>query len=391
MIVRHNGTRFAMTEIHFAVIPFDYSGQLSALLRYPAVPSNPQITMPHTSLLLRQALSLRASPTPTAGVTIVMENRDFLSIPAEVPEAPVSRRPPGGRPTRGGHKAGTLSFDHRRDLTGIQDLISSRLSDVNSAVASTVSEFRVRFFPGVYVDFTEEIFKKNLPELSLNDISSALMGPGEVSSDFSTPRYQAMSRQVTKSPRQTHQTEEPEDQHTRNAELARAMSWSLETLRSAPTGMGIEQIEKRKAVAMETLSYVQQILSGSSISLLDESRLRCPWDGARDRSATQEKTPAVVSRQAATVPFAASGGSKSPGKPNPFSRHDSSISNLGQGRSSPRTGQSSSLFSPSSPTNLRHDSAMSLHMKATSQPSSTSRQSSDDRLPVADDPLGALD
>jgi TBC1 domain family protein 5 len=48
----------------------------------------------HTALLLRQALTLQMSPTAATGSSIVIENRNLLNLPVEVPESPpqTSRR-----------------------------------------------------------------------------------------------------------------------------------------------------------------------------------------------------------------------------------------------------------------------------------------------------------
>ena len=80
-----------------AVIPADYSTQLTHLLRYPALDrsSAPPSSLHPCSLLLRQALTLQMSPTPATGVSIVHENENLLGISTEVPDPP----PP---PTRRG-------------------------------------------------------------------------------------------------------------------------------------------------------------------------------------------------------------------------------------------------------------------------------------------------
>ena len=84
-----------------AVIPSDCSGQLTYLLRYSSnfsSESMPSIAPHHTALLLRQALTLQMSPTVATGSSIVIENRNLLNLPVEVPESPpqTSRRR-GGR------------------------------------------------------------------------------------------------------------------------------------------------------------------------------------------------------------------------------------------------------------------------------------------------------
>jgi TBC1 domain family protein 5 len=93
------------TNLHITVIPSDYSGQLTYLLRYSSnfpLESTPSTAPHHTALLLRQALTLQMSPTPAAAASVVLENRNLLNLPAEVPESPpkASRRRegrPGGR------------------------------------------------------------------------------------------------------------------------------------------------------------------------------------------------------------------------------------------------------------------------------------------------------
>lgn len=134
------------------VISSDYSGQLTYLLRYPsdATPTSP--TVIHTSLLLQQAQALQASATPSTGVTIVMQNRDLLGIPVDVPipeVEPPRRRPArgGAAPGRGGIRFGSQTLGRtlsdRRDPFGIPEMIAKGLWDINGAVSSTVSEIRV--------------------------------------------------------------------------------------------------------------------------------------------------------------------------------------------------------------------------------------------------------
>lgn len=92
------------------MIPADYSSQLTYLLRYPgnaaaAGGSQEDTPVHHAILLLRQALTLQMSPTPTIGVSIIHENKNLLGIPTEVP-APIS--PPVRRRSRMGE--GRQSF-----------------------------------------------------------------------------------------------------------------------------------------------------------------------------------------------------------------------------------------------------------------------------------------
>ena len=102
-----------MHRVHIShlppVIPSDYSTQLTFLLRYPTPPVHemPVPTMNehsfaacHTTLLLRQALSLQISPTVATGASVVYENHNLLNIVSEVPEPPpppTKRRAEPGR------------------------------------------------------------------------------------------------------------------------------------------------------------------------------------------------------------------------------------------------------------------------------------------------------
>lgn len=85
------------------VIPSDYSGQLTYLLRYSSnlpIESTPSAAPHHTALLLRQALTLQMSPTAATGVSIVFENCNLLNLPVEVPEPPPpAPRRRSGRPS----------------------------------------------------------------------------------------------------------------------------------------------------------------------------------------------------------------------------------------------------------------------------------------------------
>lgn len=75
------------------MIPADYSGQLTTLLRYPTPSSSKIDGAPHHAiLLLRQALALQMAPNPATGSSIVMENRNLLGISIEVPDIPVLER-----------------------------------------------------------------------------------------------------------------------------------------------------------------------------------------------------------------------------------------------------------------------------------------------------------
>lgn len=155
--------RFEESGLHLLpVLQSDYSGQLTMLLRYPALPSEAEAStdgMPHhTSLLLRQALAFQMSPTPTTGVSVVLENRNLLNIPLEVPESP----PASDQVRRLGHtprekSASTSDLSHGRGHLprspppqfGFPEGIARGLLErgetlgINKSFMNAVSEFRV--------------------------------------------------------------------------------------------------------------------------------------------------------------------------------------------------------------------------------------------------------
>lgn len=147
------------------MIPSDYSSQLTFLLRYPPPPRVTTSDLPHhTSLLLRQAIALQMSPSPSAGSSIVIENRNLLNIPIEVPDPPPI---PARRTARPGEtrklsvssgSSGPEPSGGRLDLSrqplhqmGLPESIARGLLDrgesmgINRTFLSAVSELRVSF------------------------------------------------------------------------------------------------------------------------------------------------------------------------------------------------------------------------------------------------------
>ena len=75
-----------LIKVRPLVLPADYTGQLTVLLRYPSPQRSLDydIGVKHTSLLVRQALALQMSPTPATGVSLMNENWNLLNIPMDV-------------------------------------------------------------------------------------------------------------------------------------------------------------------------------------------------------------------------------------------------------------------------------------------------------------------
>jgi TBC1 domain family member 5 len=154
------------TNSQTTVIPSDYSGQLTCLLRYSSnfpMESTSSTAPYHTALLLRQALTLQMSPTAAVGASIVFENHNLLNLPAEVPESPpktshrLGGRPSGRRKSASETRAGPPESGHssrgslRRAANGQLNLpdFAKGLLDrgealgINKTFINAVSEIKV--------------------------------------------------------------------------------------------------------------------------------------------------------------------------------------------------------------------------------------------------------
>jgi hypothetical protein len=116
-------------------------------------------------LLLRQALALQMSPTPSTGISIIIENRNLLGIPLEVPvpqPSPIRNR--AGLQVRESSALEGQSRDitgsmnsHTRNSSsqlplGLPEAIARGFLDkgeslgINKAFMSAVSDLKVSFF-----------------------------------------------------------------------------------------------------------------------------------------------------------------------------------------------------------------------------------------------------
>jgi TBC1 domain family member 5 len=138
------------------VIPGDYSGQLTTLLRYPSPTSANKVegAPHHTVLLLRQALALQMAPMPATGASIAMENRTLLNISLEVPTlSPASSTRRIARPPLSGSSGDTPTRGHSRQVSSpahaISDMLTRGLVErgeslgINKTLLNAVTEIRV--------------------------------------------------------------------------------------------------------------------------------------------------------------------------------------------------------------------------------------------------------
>jgi len=136
-----------------AVIPAEYTEQLTCLMRYLPLDTPIEGVAP-TALLVQQALRLQQSPSPSTGVSVVMQNRDLLNIPAVVPDPPArpARRTRESRAASMHGRPPMMHSQSARELqVGLPEMIARNLLDkseglgINRAFFNTVSEIRVRF------------------------------------------------------------------------------------------------------------------------------------------------------------------------------------------------------------------------------------------------------
>jgi TBC1 domain family member 5 len=142
------------------VIPADYSEQLAYLLRYPSPTGDLSLAI---SLLLQQAVRLSQEPNTSTGASIVLQNRNILGIPIEVPEAPAATNPRRRR----AHAGQPSSSIEKREasLGGFPEMLARNILDkgeslgINRAIVNTVSELRVRLIHSLSSSANESLEK----------------------------------------------------------------------------------------------------------------------------------------------------------------------------------------------------------------------------------------
>ncbi|KAG8885225.1 hypothetical protein FRB98_001907 [Tulasnella sp. 332] len=306
------------------------------------------------------ALFIRSAPTPTSGVTIVMENRDTLGITFEAPEPPPlptrrqNRGPPGAatRMQVGRQAGGSLDVRYTGGAAGggggvLQDMIASRFNDVNSAVFSTVSEFR-----------------RNLPELSLPELPSALLQrPATTTPELSSYPF-SMSpgsnhRKISGTDSSTRFELEKEIAAMRNVQmkLGHAVDWSLDVLQR-PRLDGQEDEERIRAV--ECMAYVRDVLMSGELGGVDERRL-ARWEPPRPPPVSDDPVPSpeesainLNSNKPPAIslaPRAIGGAATIAGRPSNHLRPGISINPSNMSTTPPRTSPFSRYEAPSPGSN----------------------------------------
>ncbi|KAI6117723.1 RabGAP TBC [Pisolithus croceorrhizus] len=287
-----------LIRIRTKLIPSDYSTQLTYLLRYPPCPAPDPGAPHHIVLLIRHATALEISPSPATGATLMMENRNMLNIPLDVPDPPVARRRP--RQAERTHQAmspetsnmGTTGSQAYSPQLSFPELLARGLLDrgeslgINRTVMNAVSEL-----------------KRNLPDLT----STLVRSP-----PFATSSFSAYPLLDEKSPEERYTRDhrsdlesarELADLRRQNKCLGEAVGWVLDTLGQESAS---DTYQSQRKQALESLSYVRDVLTGQ-VEEVDERRL---WGEAefKKRWEFRQKSPPPSSESSTTGRDMRSGG-----------------------------------------------------------------------------------
>ncbi|KAF9264818.1 RabGAP/TBC, partial [Marasmius fiardii PR-910] len=264
-----------LIRIRNQLIPADYTGQLSVLLKYPAAPTSGEPGFGHhTSLLIRQALALQMSPNPSTGLSLVTENRNLLGIPIEVPEpAPAPRR--RAAQTISDKSSPRRSSEHTRQASspqlGFPEMFARGIVErgeslgINKTLMSAVSELR-----------------RNIPELAASFMrtptpnSDSVFPLADETSPVERPPWEPKSRlQIEREIGQIQTT---------NKLLGESLTWVVDALlQDESEATNPTQLKRRKQEALETLSYMRDILNGS-VNGIDQERLFTEEENAKRKS-----------------------------------------------------------------------------------------------------------
>ncbi|KAI0329862.1 RabGAP/TBC [Cubamyces sp. BRFM 1775] len=303
-----------LVRIRNKLIPADYSSQLTYLLRYPsnalaAGGSAEDPPIHHATLLLRQALTLQMSPTPTIGVSIIHENKNLLGIPTEVPppiSPPVRRRPrmgegrqsftsdPSVRPDAGSSIKGQQHNRQPSTSMGLPETFARGILErgeslgINKTVMNAVSEL-----------------KRNLPDLA-TALGRLPLTPQPTNPAYPlSPERPAAERPPWEPKSRFEMEREIAQLRTLQKKLGDTMGWVVDTLLLDESGVEDEAakktVEKRKREALECLSYVRDVLKGTVTDVEDERLVGEEETKRRQEKERQEKEAAeALSRRHST-------------------------------------------------------------------------------------------
>ncbi|KAI0637423.1 hypothetical protein C8Q77DRAFT_1097485 [Trametes polyzona] len=271
-----------LIRIRNKLIPADYSTQLTYLLRYPgnaaaAGGSREETPVHHATLLLRQALTLQMSPTPTIGVSVIHENKNLLGIPTEVPppiSPPVRRRPrlgegrqsftgdPSNRAEPGGSGSRAIHNRQQSSPMGLPESLARGILErgeslgINKTVMNAVSEL-----------------KRNLPDLA-TALGRLPLTPQPANAAYPLSPERPTTERPPWEPRSRFEMEREIAQlQALQRKLGDTVGWVVDTLlldESEADEAAKKTVEKRKREALECLSYVRDVLKGAVTEVEDE-------------------------------------------------------------------------------------------------------------------------
>ncbi|KAJ7452501.1 rab-GTPase-TBC domain-containing protein [Mycena galericulata] len=259
-----------LIRIRNELIPSDYSGQLTTLLRYP---SHPTTNGPHhTSILLRQALALQMSPNQATGNALVLENRNFLSLPMEVPEPPPPPQRRGARSRDKPLAAAKTGADARQPPAQMglevfaRGLIERGESlGINKTLMSAVPELR-----------------RNLSELAASFVRS----PTAPSFPMNDERLPEERPPWEPKSRLEIEREIAKLQST-NRRLGQSLGWAVDVLlQDEAETKDLERLKSSKREALEAISYVRDVLTRNQTEI-EEDRLFSEAETARRKAARE--------------------------------------------------------------------------------------------------------
>ncbi|KDR81561.1 hypothetical protein GALMADRAFT_239585 [Galerina marginata CBS 339.88] len=288
-----------LIRIRNELIPADYSGQLTTLLRYPSPSSSMKIegAPHHAILLLRQALALQLAPSPATGASIVMENRTLLDIPIEVPTTLSNSSPRQSRNVRppstispSSHLEG-IGRNHSRQASspvGISEMFTRGLVErgeslgINKTFMNAVTEIR-----------------RNIPELAA---TLGVRTPHQQLSSFPLVDERPVEERPPWEPRTRFEIERDISQmHSRDKSLGESLAWIVDALlQDESEAKDTERIKKQKQEALESLSYVRDVLMTNAMKL-DDDRLVGGEEKMRRRVKAQKESEELQAASASAI------------------------------------------------------------------------------------------
>ncbi|KAI0261038.1 rab-GTPase-TBC domain-containing protein [Gloeopeniophorella convolvens] len=293
-----------LIRIRNQLIPSDYSGQLTYLLRYPTNFPSSSSEPHHTTLLLRQALTLQMSPTPVTGASMVYENQNLLDIPTEVPEPPPP--PTRRRGDRPGARRKSASETRPPDLGSSRGSLGRAASgqlNLPELAKGLLDRGEALGINRTFMNAVSEI-KKNLPDLAAN-LGRTPLAHGTSYTSYPLTDERPPEERPPWEPRTRFEMEHDVARlRTVQRTLGTSVSWIVDTLLLGEDGNQPEErlkkIKENKREALEALAYVRDVLLSGETEV-DEERLMSEEEYKRRQQEKQERVQAQAAQASGGV------------------------------------------------------------------------------------------